>query len=348
MTNQSVNPKRLNAVIYQTERRKRLYIIAIIIPLIFALFFYLFKVNLVRYYILNVMTVDLLIGTCTMLSVLGLLMFYLQTGFKRFPRVVNSNNINTEISELKIGNLELELKSITEKLSNLENHGNANPTELTQEKLTELQQLIKSNLINETTEDLMEELKVKVESKINSDNFLYSIQKGFSNTLERLRGEVTTLNFRSNLNLALGIAITGVGIYLLYRFIFTGNLKHDDTLSFILNFVPKLSLVIFIEVFAFFFLSLYKASLAEIKYYQNEMTKIETKYIALVTALELKSADITAEILKELQNNIGFGQNGEIPGNTENGDVKLQQAKVNADNMVDIMGKVLDVYKKAN
>ncbi|MCF7623662.1 MULTISPECIES: hypothetical protein [Bacillaceae] len=335
----------------QPEIKKRLSIIFLIVPPSLAFFFYLSRNTLIDFYHFEYFTVDLLFGTFSIVSILGLLMFYLQTGFKRVPPKINSStNINTDISQQKIDTLELELNTINEKLNNLEKHGITNPAELNKEKLTELQELIKSKLINETTEELIKELEVKVENKINSDNFLFKIKNEFSNTLERLRREVTTLNFRSNLNLALGIMITGVGIYLLYRFVFNGDLKqHDNTLSFILNFAPKLSLVIFIEIFAFFFLSLYKTSLSEIKYYQNEMTKIETKYIALVTALELKSDDILSEILKELPNNIAFNeQNGEFSGNGESGDFKLQQAKVNADNMVAILGKVLDVYKKAN
>lgn len=350
MINQTKKLKK-SIIVNRSEYLKRLYIIIMILPLSFAVFIYLSREILTESYRYPYYTVDLLIVIPSMVSIFGLLMFYLQTGFKRVPPEINSStNINTDISQQKIDTLELELNTINEKLNILEKHGNTNPAELNKEKLTELQELIKSKLINETTEDLIKELEVKVENKINSYNFLFKIKNEFSNTLERLRREVTTLNFRSNLNLALGIMITGVGIYLLYRFVFNGDLKqHDNTLSFILNFAPKLSLVIFIEIFAFFFLSLYKTSLSEIKYYQNEMTKIETKYIALVTAIELKSDDILSEILKELPNNIAFNeQNGEIAGNGESGDFKLQQAKVNADNLVAILGKVLDVYKKAN
>jgi hypothetical protein len=196
-----------------------------------------------------------------------------------------------------------------------------------------------SKVLNETTEDIMKKLEEKVEEKLTSSSFLSFINHSFSSILLRLRREISTLNYRSNLNLVLGIMITGVGLYLLFRFVFNGDLEHDNTLSFLVHFAPRISLVIFIEIFAYFFLSLYKTSLSEIKYYQNEMTTIETKYIALMTAYELNSEEITSEVLKELSNNTGY--NGEI----EN--IDLQQAKLTADNTIDIFSKILDVYKKS-
>jgi hypothetical protein len=321
------------------ERRRRLFIIMIIIPLIFSVLLYFLRDGLIRDYYVQSTVVDLTAGLLFLISVFGFLMFYLQTGFKRGNEAHSGvNNINPNINVQNVELLKSEVRSINDKLNNLENQIKINPINLTEEKLEEIQEIIKSKIINETTEDLIRAMEAKVENNI----FFEKITHVFHITLERLRREVTTLNLRSNLNLVLGIIITGVGLYLLYIFVFKGELKQDNTLSFIMNFTPKLSLVIFIEVFAFFFLSLYKTSLSEIKYYQNEMTKIETKYIALVAALEHKSNDTISEIIKEIPN---LEQFGDI---FNNGDLDLQESKIKADNMVQIMGKVLDIYKKAN
>ena len=43
-------------------------------------------------------------------------------------------------------------------------------------------------------------------------------------------------------------------------------------------------MAIFIEVFSFFFLKLYKSGLADILYYQNELTNLESKFLALELA----------------------------------------------------------------
>lgn len=324
------------------ERRRRLFITMMIIPFIFSLLLYVLRDRLISDYYVQSIVVDFASGLLFLISVFGFLMFYLQTGFKRGNEAhYGINHINPNIKVQNVELLKSEVRSINDKLNNLENQIKVNLIDLTDEKLEELQEIIKSKVINETTEDLIKTMEAKVEKKY----FFEKIKHAFQITLERLRREVTTLNLRSNLNLVLGIIITGVGLYLLYMFVFKGELKQDNTLSFIINFTPKLSLVIFIEVFAFFFLSLYKTSLSEIKYYQNEMTKIEIKYIALVAALEHKSNETISEIIKEIPNHEQFG---DIFGNDNNFDLNLQESKIKADNMVEIMGKVLDIYKKSN
>jgi len=52
-------------------------------------------------------------------------------------------------------------------------------------------------------------------------------------------------------------------------------------MQLISHYVPRLSLVIFIEIFAFFFLKLYKTSLFDIKYFNNEKTNFDFKILAL-------------------------------------------------------------------
>jgi hypothetical protein len=53
--------------------------------------------------------------------------------------------------------------------------------------------------------------------------------------------------------------------------------------------VLRVSIALFIKTFAYFFLRLYKTSLEDIKYYQNEMTNIESKGLAFKTVVELKN-----------------------------------------------------------
>ena len=48
--------------------------------------------------------------------------------------------------------------------------------------------------------------------------------------------------------------------------------------------VLRVSIALFIQTFAYFFLRLYKTSLEDIKYYQNEITNIESRWLALATA----------------------------------------------------------------
>ena len=66
------------------------------------------------------------------------------------------------------------------------------------------------------------------------------------------------------------------------------------------QFIPRISIVFLVELFAYFFLNLYKSSLAEIKYYQNEMTNIEAQYTALLVALEKDDDQLKADILIQM------------------------------------------------
>jgi hypothetical protein len=55
-----------------------------------------------------------------------------------------------------------------------------------------------------------------------------------------------------------------------------------------MEFLPRLSIVLIIEVFSYFFLRLYKSSLAEIKYFQNEATNIEHNFVDLEAAISIE------------------------------------------------------------
>jgi hypothetical protein len=59
--------------------------------------------------------------------------------------------------------------------------------------------------------------------------------------------------------------------------------------------IPRLA--VFIEIFSLFFLRLYRAGLDEIKFFQNELTNVETKYAALESALASKNADLTERVI---------------------------------------------------
>ena len=57
-----------------------------------------------------------------------------------------------------------------------------------------------------------------------------------------------------------------------------------DHWRYMVHFVLRFSFAIFIETFAYFFLRLYRNSLDDIKYYQNEITNIEARWGAMRVA----------------------------------------------------------------
>ncbi len=141
-----------------------------------------------------------------------------------------------------------------------------------------------------------------------------------SQVVDRLRREITDLRLRSNINLLIGMSITIGGLYLLWSTVAIVDASQllkslasegDESNSrFLKNLfipiAPRILLVIFVEVFAYFFLRLYKEGLSDIKYFQNELTNIQSKIIALEFSLvseNKKSLNSSIEMLSKTERN---------------------------------------------
>ena len=110
---------------------------------------------------------------------------------------------------------------------------------------------------------------------------------------------------------------------------------------FISHFVPRLTLVILIELFAYFFLSLYKASLAEIKYFQNELTNIESKELALQAALNSGEASMISDIVSKL----ALTERNHILSKDQT-TVELERARLEKDSKSEIAKYVAELFQK--
>jgi hypothetical protein len=97
----------------------------------------------------------------------------------------------------------------------------------------------------------------------------------------RLLGEVRSLGRRAAINLAIGSGTTAVAVVILGYVAFTAPASVPNWQERLLPFVLRLSVAVFAQVFAFFFLRLYRSNLQEIKYFQNELTNIEARVLAL-------------------------------------------------------------------
>jgi hypothetical protein len=130
--------------------------------------------------------------------------------------------------------------------------------------------------------------------------------------------EISRLGRQANMNLVMGIltAVFGIGLLAYYGTGFTSRIgkMNINALSIpavfgteLLSFLPRLSTVLLIELFAFFFLRLYRGSLAEIKYFQNEATNLAC-WCAALKALEDKNQNFSESfIAKFLVTDVHFG-----------------------------------------
>lgn len=93
--------------------------------------------------------------------------------------------------------------------------------------------------------------------------------------------------------------ISGLGGYIAYLFIqklpITGS-----GVAFLSYSLPRISLFMLIALLVFFFLNLYKRSLDDIKYYQNEMTNLEAKYLSLQIAKQMNNHKMLCMVLDGL------------------------------------------------
>jgi hypothetical protein len=129
----------------------------------------------------------------------------------------------------------------------------------------------------------------------------------FSATV-RISTEIQALERRGNVSLVIGIATSAIGVIALALAVYGGlqNLTEDNWKPIALRFLSRLSIAIFIQIFAYFFLRLYRSGLEDIKFYQNELTNIELKWASLRAALHLKNAallKVTVEALSNTERN---------------------------------------------
>ena len=121
----------------------------------------------------------------------------------------------------------------------------------------------------------------------------------FYDSVYRLNSHVDLLGKRAQTNLIwgvfFGLIFLGWGIFLVYNLYSQSNWQITD-----LKLFSNISLFVFTTLICFFFLNNYKSQLNLIKHYQNEITNIEMKKIALFYAMNTDKDKINEIVLNEL------------------------------------------------
>lgn len=300
--------------IWKSERQQRLRVVMAVVPAIIGVAA-IFYVSLVPEYAeLNFpfsrTFMSLLAPISLLLSGMAVLMIYLQTGFKRradssidylkyeseLRSLRNRMEHSVSISTSDLEEVQSELNALKGQISNRESLSEA----ISSEHREELVSLLKDDILKESKSEASAEVLKALEGKIKSTNQLKEVEAVFSRTLERLYAEISALSRRGNLNLSLGILTTIIGLSILGYFVIEVDSIPEDKMAFIAYFLPRLSLVILIEVFAYFFLKLYKSSLSEIKYFQNEMTNSEAKLAAIKCSIMTSDSAATSSVIQTL------------------------------------------------
>lgn len=204
---------------------------------------------------------------------------------------------------------------------------------------------IKNELYNTTFSEFKDTLKNSFDDLIKEPVDLMILKKSFLEIKNRLKNEIKDLINRNAVNLGAGVVITFIAIIILwislddfYRRI--GDPVNKGILELVVAIAPRLSLVVLIEIFAYFFLRLYKIGLNDIKYYQNELTNIESKLIAIEVAYITKNEESIKEaltVLVQTERNFIL-KKGETT-------VELEKAKSESENMQNILKAVPSFLK---
>lgn len=249
-------------------------------------------------------------------------------------------NINT----LYHDKIQHEFELIQKELIDLKNlKDSIKLTDNDKEKITSL-------IVEKASIQKIEELYKNQTDKLKNDLIkslgINNIKESFSVIVKRFENELSILRRRSSINLSIGIFITILALAALFYsihefYIDLKLLNAEQSLQEILILLfPRLSIVIFIEIFAFFFLRLYAKSLDEIKYFQNELTNIESKLISA----EIAYITDDKESLKKSLYSLSKTERNFILKKGET-TVELERAKSESENMQNIIKAIPDLFK---
>jgi len=291
-----------------------------------------------------------LIISVSLLGVSGMtaVMTYLQTGFTR----KNAGELELELlrqsqdearqQEKKadtttLETVRLEVAVLREKLSKISDTTALLGDEGRRNLVVELQ----ARLAKEAADSLLESIRSDLLTTLARESKERAAIDHLQDSRARLLKELDALGRRGNLNLALGAITTVIGIFLLGLSVFSEITAAKDTWSFLSHFLPRLTLVVLIELFAYFFLSLYKTSLNEIKYFQNELTNIEAKQVALRAALHSNVPDSVNGIL----NTLASTERNHVLTKDQT-TVELEKAKIEKDGRNEFAKYVAEFFQK--
>ncbi|NUF78440.1 hypothetical protein GY065_05810 [Snodgrassella sp. ESL0323] len=158
--------------------------------------------------------------------------------------------------------------------------------------------------------EIIDKIKSEIENlnkKING--FSYNVAYTLKTIEKSLKEQISRLQKTSLINLYMGTTLTCCSLVFLFGSVNNSTLENNlysnetplDYISYILVFfLPKISLTIFIQLFAFFFLRLYKSNLNDIKYYQNELVTFYYKKTSIQMAYISKNEKSIELLIAEL------------------------------------------------
>lgn len=188
-----------------------------------------------------------------------------------------------------------------------------------------------------------DQLILQLKNSVKDSEFERKLRAELDDTTTRLKSAIDELGQRANLNLVFGIVISVGGVIALLFLTFTAR-PENTWLDFARTYVPRLTVAILIEVFAYFFLKLYKENIAETRYFHNEITNVAARRTALISGLATDNQNAVEQVITEL---LKTERNGTLTKSQTT--VELAKAKLEAENTKDlasVLSKIAEAFAK--
>jgi hypothetical protein len=190
----------------------------------------------------------------------------------------------------------------------------------------------------------IETLKEELNEKRKRPNFrdLSVLRSNYERSIYRLSREISTLSGRGNVNLVIGGMTTFFGVILLLVIVVTADFKPEaEFKQLAFHYVPRVAIAISIEFFAFFFLKLYTRALDEIKYYQNEITNLDNKFLAIEAIISSDEKGMLGFIIESLSKTERNFRLQKDESTTE-----IEMAKIDSSKYKEIIGNLVNISRR--
>lgn len=202
-------------------------------------------------------------------------------------------------------------------------------------KITEITKLISDKIELISAEAYFKEFKNKIKMDTIIESFVHE-SKGIE---LRVKSEINRLSKSAIINLSLGMMLSIGGILYLGSFVINAQ-TFDSLEKMFINTFPKAIFVLLIEVFAYFFLKLYKQNLDDIKYYQNELTNIESKNLAVQISKQSNNHKLLTLCVEEF---LSTERNFVLE--KDQSTIEIEKERINSNNTNNTLQVLKDIFK---
>lgn len=219
-------------------------------------------------------------------------------GFLLYAYLQYNRRIEYQTSDFSLGNQSIREELELLKLELLKYRNKDSNSTVDEEEISGLiKRLINQNL---DSEQFLKIIETKFGNQIIEEQKINRINRDFESINQRIGFEISRLSKSANINLVFGSLSTLFAIGFLGYEVLYNPVKFTEIIPLLSHYIPRISIVIFVEVFAFFFLKIYKTNLFDIKYFHNEKTNIDLKLIAIKSAISSKNETIIQLAIEEL------------------------------------------------